>query len=105
MAEQHQDEPEELREIARERVAHLPAETAGGRVDPAGAGTRSETREESPGEAAGSAQGIGDMPRSGADLGDRGTGGEAAREAIGVEPAGSGGEVGTAAPGRRRAMR
>ncbi|GAA2441944.1 hypothetical protein [Streptomyces glaucus] len=97
MTEQHQDEPEDLRKIAQERVAHLSAETAGGRVDPAGAGTRSETqdtpREESPGEAAGSAEGIGDMPRSGADLGDRDTGGEAAREAIGAEPAESGGEV------------
>ncbi|MDG9701888.1 hypothetical protein [Streptomyces sp. DH37] len=97
MAEQDKHHDQDLAEIARERNRHLSGETAKGRVDPAAAGGRAgeETSRgtDAPRKGKGNVQGTGNMPRSGADLGDRSTGGEAAREAIGADPAESGGEV------------
>jgi hypothetical protein len=39
------DPEEDLRTVARSRMAHLPAETAGGRLDPAGTAKESEPSE------------------------------------------------------------
>ncbi|MEE1939852.1 hypothetical protein V1L54_10605 [Streptomyces sp. TRM 70361] len=92
-----EDRDEKLREVARERARHLSGETAKGRTDPGAAGRRTHeetTRDTSPRQRdTGNVRGTEGMPRSGADLGDRSTGGEAAREAIGADPAESGGEV------------
>ncbi|MFD1828348.1 hypothetical protein ACFSJS_01550 [Streptomyces desertarenae] len=93
MARQNDNRDEDLAEVARERNRHLSGETAKGRVDPAAAGGRANREAPSGGEGTGTVRGAGDMPRSGADLGDRSTGGEAAREAIGADPAESGGET------------
>ncbi|CAL9406537.1 hypothetical protein SUDANB106_01580 [Streptomyces sp. enrichment culture] len=98
MAEQDKRHDQDLAEVARERNRHLSGETAKGRVDPAAAGGRAREEDTSRGEGSpqkgkGNVRGTEGMPRSGADLGDRGTGGEAAREAIGADPAKSGGEV------------
>ncbi|MFP8903730.1 hypothetical protein [Streptomyces atacamensis] len=98
MAKENESRDERLAEIARERNRHLSGETAKGRVDPAAAGGRAgkDTSRETDApkkKGKGNVRGTEGMPRSGADLGDRGTGGEAAREAIGADPAKSGGEV------------
>ncbi|GAA2387834.1 hypothetical protein GCM10010420_08670 [Streptomyces glaucosporus] len=104
MAGKSENRDEKMKETAQEHVRHISGETAKGRVDPAAAGKRAEETGE-PGEkgasgggktgqkGTGNVRGSEGMPRSGADLGDRGTGGEAAREAIGADPSKSGGEV------------
>ncbi|WP_344322562.1 hypothetical protein [Streptomyces macrosporus] len=101
MARESENRDEKMKETAREHVRHISGETAKGRVDPAAAGRRAkeeDTPHEKPGKGTrqkgtGNVRGSEGMPRSGADLGDRSTGGEAAREAIGADPAKSGGEV------------
>ncbi|MTE18819.1 hypothetical protein F0L17_06655 [Streptomyces sp. TRM43335] len=98
MARQDRNRDEDLAEVARERNRHLSGETAKGRVDPAAAGGRAKREKTSgggdtSGKGTGNVRGTEGMPRSGADLGDRSTGGEAAREAIGADPAESGGET------------
>lgn len=96
MTKRNENRDEDLAEVARERNRHLSGETAKGRVDPAAAGGRANREAPAGGEGArgkGTVRGTEGMPRSAADLGDRSTGGEAAREAIGADPAASGGET------------
>lgn len=81
-------------EAAKSRADHMPGTTAKGRVDPATVDTDEDTGR-TPSEGTQQVEGVEDMPRSGTDtpLGDESTGGEAARQALGVDPDQSGGEV------------
>lgn len=77
---------EQLRRIARSREREMPGETAGGRIDPRT--VPNHPRQTSGHGPSGTVRGGGDLPRGGmaAPMGDESTGGQAAREATGVDP-------------------
>lgn len=83
----HEHDPDDLREVARERVRNLPGETAAGRVDPATV-PREQWRKSRGIRPAGSTEDSqGDSEEdSDEPPWDESTHGEAARQALGVDP-------------------
>ncbi|HEX5540395.1 MAG TPA: hypothetical protein VFX60_02335 [Micromonospora sp.] len=86
---------DDLRRVAKARAEHLPAEGTRGRLDPTSTkpGKTGDSRSAGPQEGEGQVRGIRGLPRSGLDLGDESTGGEAAEQAIGARPGESGTEI------------
>jgi hypothetical protein len=86
---------EDLRRVAKARADHMPAERAGGRLDPKSAlpGETGNSRSAGPVQGQGQVRGVEGMPRSDLNLGDQSTGGRAAQEAIGARLSESGTEI------------
>jgi len=95
----HEHDPEDLREVARERMRDLPGETAGGRIDPATV-PREQWRKSRGSRPAGSTEASGadsdeesDEESDESPPWDESTHGEAARQALGIDPERASGAV------------
>lgn len=86
---------DDLKQVAKSRADHIPGETAGGRIDRTGVrpGDTGDSRRAGPGAGAGKVRSVRGLPRSGLDLGDESTDGQAAEQAIGARPGESGKEI------------
>lgn len=86
---------DDLRRVAKARADHMPAERAGGRLDPKSTtpGDTGDSRAAGPQQGEGRVRGVQGLPRSGLELGDESTGGRAAEQAIGARPGESGTEI------------